>query len=77
MKNMKLPEELQGEIREFMMSTYSNLDHQKELNEFYSIISPSLKDQVVNFILTDAITKNETFKGNKELIDYLVNDVTT
>lgn len=43
MKNMKLPEEIQTNIREFMMSTYSSLDNQRELDKFYTIISPSLK----------------------------------
>lgn len=43
MKNMKLPENLQNSVREFMLSTQSNLDNQKELDQFLNMISPSLR----------------------------------
>ena len=46
MKNMKMPEKLQNNVREFMMSTQNNLDHQKELDQFLGMISPSLRGQV-------------------------------
>jgi hypothetical protein len=55
MKNMKLPQVLQNEVREFMTLTYSNLDNQRELDKFLQIISPSLKQQVIQHILLDAI----------------------
>lgn len=34
MRNMQLPEEIQQDIRDFMTRTQSNLDNQKELNQF-------------------------------------------
>ncbi len=77
MKNMKLPEEIQTNIREFMMSTYSSLDNQRELDKFYSIISPSMRLQVTQHIFTNSIEKNLIFTGNQELIDFLINDVKT
>jgi hypothetical protein len=32
MKNMKLPEPIQNQVRDFMMSTQTNLDSQKEMD---------------------------------------------
>jgi hypothetical protein len=46
MKNMHLPEDIQCQVREFLTRTQSNLDNQRELEEFLKIISPSLKLQV-------------------------------
>jgi hypothetical protein len=77
MKNMKIPEDIQTNIREFMMSTYSSLDNQRELDKFYSIISPSLRLQVTHHIFTNSIEKNLIFAGNQELIEFLINDVKT
>ena len=47
MKNMRLPEEIQTEIREFMLSTQGNLDNQNNMNKFVDMLSPSLKTLVM------------------------------
>ena len=75
MKNMKLPEHLQSSIRDFMMFTQSNLDNQKELDQFLGIISPSLKLQVTQHIFLNAIESNPIFQGNQDIIDFLINDL--
>ena len=75
MKNMKLPEHLQNSIRDFMMFTQSNLDNQKELDQFLGIISPSLKLQVTQHIFLNAIESNPIFQGNQDIIDFLINDL--
>jgi len=46
MLNMKFPEYLQEEIRQFMVSTENNLDSQNELDSFMLMISPSLRNKV-------------------------------
>ena len=46
MKNMKLREDIQNQVRDYMMSTQTNLDLQKELDDFLNMISPSLKLEV-------------------------------
>ena len=43
MKNMKLTEHIQANVRDFMMTTQSNLDDQKDLDYFLNVISPSLR----------------------------------
>ena len=60
-----------------MMFTYSNLDNQKELDQFLSIISPSLRLQVTQHIFSNAIESNPIFMGNTEIVDFLINDVQT
>ena len=58
MKNMKLPENLQNNVREFMLSTQSNLDNQKELDQFLTLISPSLRLSVTQHIFLNSIQSN-------------------
>ena len=75
MKNMKLPEDLQTSIREFMMFTQSNLDNQKELDQFFGLISPSLRKQVTQHIFQNAVGVNPVFKSNLEIMEFLINDI--
>jgi cell division septum initiation protein DivIVA len=58
MKNMKLPEEIQTEIREFMFTTQNSLDNQKEMNQFVDMLSPSLKNLVMQHIFINAFKRN-------------------
>jgi hypothetical protein len=77
MKNMKLPEQLQNSIREFMMLTQSSLDSKKELEKFMCIISPSQRMAVTQHIFKIAVDSNSIFKGNAEMIDFVIDDVET
>jgi len=60
-----------------MLSTKSNLDNQKELDEFFSLISPSLRIKVSHHIINKALEKNPIFKGREEIIEFLINDLVT
>lgn len=62
MKNMKLPEAIQTEIREFMFTTQNTLDNQKEMNQFVDMLSPSLKNLVMQHIFINAFNRNDLFK---------------
>ena len=75
MKNMKLPEAIQTEIREFMFTTQNTLDNQKEMNTFVEMLSPSLKNLVMQHIFINAFNRNELFKQEKELVDSLIKDI--
>ena len=77
MMNMKLPQELQDEIRKFMLETQNNLDNQRELDNFMLMISPSLRTKVVRNIVMDAIKSNPIFSDASNLLDFLINDVST
>ena len=44
---------------------------------FLNMISPSLRLQVTQHIFLNAISKNAIFKGNSELIRYVVHNIIT
>ena len=78
MVNMKIPEELQDEVRQFMVATQDNLDNQKELDSFMQMISPSLRIKVTKYIFFDAIASNDIFKyAGSDLVDFIISDITT
>ena len=77
MKNMKLPEEIQKKVQNYMLYTQSTLDTQKELDAFLDMISPSLSLQVSKHIFSEAIMHNEIFLGNAELTEFIVPKLVT
>ena len=77
MKNMKLPEETQKKVQNYIMSTQSTLDHQQEMDSFLKLISPSLRLEVTKHIFSMIVVKNEMFKDNEDLVDYLVRYLNT
>lgn len=77
MKNMKLPEETQKKVQNYIMSTQSTLDHQQEMDAFLKMISPSLRLEVTRHIFSMIVVKNPLFVENEDLIDYLVRYLNT
>lgn len=77
MKNMKLPEETQKKVQNYIMSTQSTLDHQQEMDAFLNLISPSLRLEVTKHIFSMIVMTNDLFKDNEDLIDYLVRYLNT
>ena len=63
MKNLKIPEDIQDEVKSYLTYTQSTLDHQKDLDVFLNMLSPSLKHQVSVHIFHDTISMNNCFKG--------------
>jgi hypothetical protein len=75
MKSLGIPEHLQHDIVKYLTFTQSSLDHQKELDSFMGLLSPSLKLQVTRYLFLETITNNEIFEGNTETIDSIVKDL--
>lgn len=48
MNNLLLPIELQDSVRQYMFTNQSSNESQRELNDFLSLISPSLRIMVLN-----------------------------
>lgn len=69
---MQLNEKIQLDIREFMTKTQSNLDNQKELEEFLHMISPSMRLTVTQHIFVSAIMKNDIFDQRKDVIALII-----
>lgn len=62
MKNLKLPEELQNNVRQFMFSNQSSLETQTELDEFLTLISNSHKSKVIKSQFSIVLEDNHFFK---------------
>lgn len=67
MKNMRLPEDKQSRIREFIFKTHSTLDAQQEMNSFLSTISPSLKREVTIHMFKSMAIKNSLFRNRNDI----------
>jgi hypothetical protein len=55
MNDMGIPNNVQGEIREFLVLIQSTREQQEELVKFYETISPSLKSKVAVEIFSSVI----------------------
>jgi hypothetical protein len=70
MKNMGLPSTLQNKVINYLLYTQGNLDKQREFRIMNSLISPSLKMEVIRTIFSQIIILNPIFGGgNEDLVD--------
>lgn len=58
MHSLEIPEKIQDDIREYLMSVNEYKTQQNEMKDFMSSISPSLKAKVQKYIFFVAITQN-------------------
>ena len=77
MKNMKLPEHIQDDVKSYLTYTQTTLDHQKDLDTFLNMLSPSLRQEVSKHIFLDAIMQNQVFKDHSGLVNDLLHDMKT
>jgi CRP-like cAMP-binding protein len=77
MKNLKIPEKIQDDVKSYLTYTQSTLDHQNELDKFFKMLSPSLTKQISNHINLDALNRNPLLSGNQEVITFILSDLTT
>ena len=76
MKNIKLPESIQDSVKSYLTYTQSTLDHQKDLDTFLKMLSPSLKQEVSKHIFLDAIIHNPVFSKHENIIDGMIHSMT-
>lgn len=72
MKNLKINDNLQEEIKSFFTFTQNTQDHQSELRIFMDTLSPSLSQKVIFSIFEDTISNNEVFGHNKASIRHIL-----
>lgn len=75
MKNIKLPIKLQKKVRDYLFYTQSNLETQRELEDFQTMISPSLKLEVTRHIFLQVLISNPIFGNNPELNEMVIEKV--
>lgn len=77
MKNLNLPESLQVKIIGFIMYTQNFLESQNELKEFLKTISPSLREEVIQYIFSESLKNNEIVNYDENLLDYITKKLET
>ena len=60
-----------------MLSTHANLDNQNELNQFLSLINPTLREEVTRHIFMQAISENKIFKDCPDVVGELITSIET
>lgn len=70
-KSLAIPQKLQLQIEGFLAYTQETLESQNELKSFFSVISPSLKEQVVQHIFEEPLSCNPIFNYNDKLVKKL------
>ena len=70
-KSLSIPEKLQLQIEGFLAYTQETLESQNELKSFFSVISPSLKEQVVQHIFEEPLFSNPVFNFDDKLVKKL------
>ena len=58
---MALPPDIQTKVISHLQYIQDSLDKQQELNEFFSFVSPTLRDEVKGFIFHGALQSNSIF----------------
>ena len=77
MNNLKLPAMMQDKVREYLFYTQSNLENQRELEDFKTMISPSLRLEVYRQIFMKVLIANPIFGDNPELNELVIEKVIT
>lgn len=77
MKNLKIPENIQEDVKSYLTYTQSTLDLQKDLDAFLNMLSPSLKNEVSRVIFHDAIMQNLVYKSHENIVKDMLLDMST
>lgn len=75
MQNMRLPEKLQDNIRDFLHSTESTLSNQETMNHFCEMLPFSLKQLVINHIYINASQQNYLLRRHTVQITEMISDL--
>lgn len=70
-KSLCIPEKLQLKIEGYLAYTQETLESQNELKAFFSVISPSLKELVVQHIFEASLSDNPVFNFDRLLVTKL------
>lgn len=75
MKNLKLPANIRDDVKFYLSYTQSALNHQKELDSFLMMLSPSLKQKVTSYIFYDTILENPVFENKEEALNTFIGNL--
>ena len=72
MKHLHLPESIQNNIRDFMMSTQNTLDNQVELEQFMKMLTPNFQEEITTHIFKQAFDMNTFLKNYPDIIKKII-----
>jgi hypothetical protein len=67
MRNLKLSSDIKNKINSYLQYTKIPLDSQREVTQFFKIISPSLQAEASTYIFYLSLNLNPVFKSDKEV----------
>lgn len=77
MKNLSLPEKLQVRVTGFLTYSKALLESQEELECFLRMVSPSLKERVLNHLFKEILSKNPVFASQESWVKYVTRKLET
>jgi len=75
MKIEKMPPDIQSRVVAYLNYIQTTLQTQNELTTFFEDISPSLKNEVINFIFSTAIKLNPMFQNQTTFQQTLIYNI--
>ena len=75
MKNLRMPDSIINDVKHYLTYTQDTLDHQKELDQFLLVLSPSLKRKVTHHIFYDVLSENPLFMKYNDIFDIILPDL--
>mmetsp|Transcript_10754 Transcript_10754/g.10875 ORF Transcript_10754/g.10875 Transcript_10754/m.10875 type:complete len:97 (+) Transcript_10754:3-293(+) len=78
MRSIKLPEKMQDEIQKYFQYINETPDIQQDLDKFFSLLSPSLKNEILYHIHSAVIESLDVLQDCEDIeVSYIVNNLNT
>lgn len=78
MRSIKLPEEIQNQVIEYLMHCQESPDVQQDIEKFFEILSPSLKNVILHHMYNKIIQEIDIFHDCTDIeIGFIVNNLKT
>lgn len=78
MRSIKLPEKLQNQVIEYLLYCQESPDTQQDIEKFFEILSPSLRNKILSHLYFKIVEDIEIFKNCTEIeIGYVINNLKT
>lgn len=78
MRSIKLPEEIQNQVIEYLMHCQESPDVQQDIEKFFDILSPSLKNMILHHMYNKIIQEIDIFRDCTDIeIGFIVNNLKT
>jgi|1048.fasta_scaffold80710_2 hypothetical protein len=72
MKNIKLTENLQGEVQDYLVDRYNDIDNQRDLDNLLSLLSPSLRYRITQHVFYNILCRMDIVEGLPDTVEFIV-----